>query len=69
MSNRKNKKKWKVVQDNNLYYPELNKGTTDDSPIWIRENIEGFSTLEGAEDYISKTVILEKNKFVSERNN
>lgn len=69
MSIRRFKNKWKVALDNNLYYPELNKGTAEDNPKWIRESIQGFATKKAAEDYISKTVILEKRLFVEARDN
>ncbi len=66
---RRIKNKWKIIQDSGLHYPEFNKSTSEDNPIWVRENINGFPTKEGAEDYISKIVILEKKKFVEARDN
>lgn len=66
---RRFKNKWKIVLEDSLYYLEHNKGTTDDNPIWVRESVNGFSTKEGADDYLSKTVILEKQLYVDNRDN
>lgn len=66
---RRLKEKWRTILENDLYFPEFNAGTTEDTPLWIRENVAGFSTIENASDYISKTVIIEKERYIEERNN
>jgi len=66
---RRLKEKWRATLEDGLYFPEFNAGTTTDNPLWIRENVVGFSTIENANDYISKTVIIEKKRYVQERNN
>lgn len=69
MTDRKTKSKWQVVYENGLHYPENDRGTVDSNPMWVRETVDGFSSEEGAFDYISKIVILEKKKFVAARQN
>ncbi len=66
---RRLKEKWRATLEDDLYFPEFNAGTAPDNPLWIRENVGGFSTIENANDYISKTVIIEKERYVQERNN
>jgi len=66
---RRLKNNWKIVLDNNLYFVEFNLGTTENNSIWVRENAQEFYTKEAAEDYISKSVILEKRLYVEARDN
>jgi hypothetical protein len=66
---RRIKDSWKITLNGNLYdvYYHVNK---ENEPIsWIQEDVQGFYTKEAAEDYVTKSVMLEKRLYVEARDN
>lgn len=66
---RRIKDNWKITLNDNLYdvYYHINK---ENEPIsWIQEDVQSFHTKEAAEDYVTKSVMLEKRLYVEVRDN